>query len=196
VELADSVAITPHKMLGVPITCSFLLGRDVGLFHEANSVDAGYLFHTSDSEEIWDLGDLTPQCGRKGDALKMFLGWTFYGREGYARMIENAFKNAEYLFDRLATNPNFVMVSKAPLPCLQVCFYWARKGILSEDKKVNDRKTENIVRRLVMRGYMVDYAPGERGKFFRVVIGRETRKETVDGLVKAIEEVAEEVERS
>jgi len=41
IELADSVAITPHKMLGVPITCSFLLGRDINLFHEASSVDAG-----------------------------------------------------------------------------------------------------------------------------------------------------------
>jgi glutamate decarboxylase len=41
VERADSVAITPHKMMGVPITCSFLLGKDVGLFHEANTLPAG-----------------------------------------------------------------------------------------------------------------------------------------------------------
>ncbi|KAK5239249.1 Glutamate decarboxylase 2, partial [Exophiala xenobiotica] len=28
-ELADSIAINPHKMLGVPVTCSFLLLKDL-----------------------------------------------------------------------------------------------------------------------------------------------------------------------
>jgi glutamate/tyrosine decarboxylase-like PLP-dependent enzyme len=41
VERADSVAVTPHKMLGVPLTCSFLLGKDVREFHEANTLPAG-----------------------------------------------------------------------------------------------------------------------------------------------------------
>ena len=36
---------------------------------------------------------------------------------------------------------------------------------------------------------MIDYAPGEDGKFFRVVINGQTRIETVEGLVKGIEEV-------
>jgi glutamate decarboxylase len=38
-------------------------------------------------------------------------------------------------------------------------------------------------------GFMVDYAPGEKGSFFRVVVNRETTRGTIDGLIKAIEEV-------
>jgi hypothetical protein len=35
----------------------------------------------------------------------------------------------------------------------------------------------------------VDYAPGEDGKFFRVVVNGQTKRGTVEGLVKAIAEV-------
>lgn len=41
VERADSVGITPHKMLGVPMTCSFLVGKDIRQFHAANTLPAG-----------------------------------------------------------------------------------------------------------------------------------------------------------
>jgi glutamate decarboxylase len=40
VEKADSIAINPHKMLGVPVTCSFLLGKDLRKFHKANTLPA------------------------------------------------------------------------------------------------------------------------------------------------------------
>jgi hypothetical protein len=83
-EKAHSIAINPHKMLGVPVTCSFLLAADLRQFHRANTLPAGYLFHTEpkpdgansnsncieapseldpDSPEVWDLADLTLQCG-------------------------------------------------------------------------------------------------------------------------------------
>jgi glutamate decarboxylase len=41
VERANSIAINPHKMLGVPLTCSFLLGKDMRQFHKANTLPAG-----------------------------------------------------------------------------------------------------------------------------------------------------------
>lgn len=193
IELADSVAITPHKLLGVPVTCSFLLGPDLNLFHQASSIEAGYLFHEKVGDEVYDLAELTPQCGRKGDALKLFLGWTYYGTEGYAKILEDAYETAEYFYSLLDANPNFVLVSKSPLPCLQICFYWAKGGVLSEDLEVNDMVTANVVHGLVARGYMIDYAPGEQGKFFRVVVNRDTKRETVEGLITAIEDVAGQV---
>lgn len=86
IEQADSVAVNPHKMMGTPVTCSFLLGPDLRKFHKANTLPAGYLFHESSGEEVWDLADLTLQCGRRGDSLKLGLSWMYYGREGYERM--------------------------------------------------------------------------------------------------------------
>ena len=40
-EKADSIVISPHKMLGVPMTCSFLLGRDMREFWKAMTLPAG-----------------------------------------------------------------------------------------------------------------------------------------------------------
>ncbi|KAB8232677.1 pyridoxal phosphate-dependent decarboxylase family protein [Aspergillus alliaceus] len=48
-NLADSIAYNPHKLLGVPQICSFLLGRDLRTFWYANSLTAGYLFHQDES---------------------------------------------------------------------------------------------------------------------------------------------------
>jgi nucleolar protein 9 len=41
VERADSIAFNPHKMLGVPVTCSFLLGKDMRQFWKAMTLPAG-----------------------------------------------------------------------------------------------------------------------------------------------------------
>ncbi|KAL2072118.1 hypothetical protein VTL71DRAFT_11461 [Oculimacula yallundae] len=189
-ELADSLAVNPHKMMGVPMTCSFLLCPDLMKFHKANTLPAGYLFHEdSDSGEVWDLADLTLQCGRRGDSLKLALSWIYYGSSGFAAQIDAAFDIASYLATKIQDSKDFVLVSENPPPCLQVCFYYAKEAKLSAEKEDNTRTTSEIAKKLLPRGFMVDYAPGEKGSFFRVVVNRETRRQTVDGLVLAIEDV-------
>jgi glutamate decarboxylase len=254
-HLADSIATNPHKMMGVPIVCSFLLGRDLRQFHEANTLRAGYLFHdaeiddeikaskdidaehesellngvnghteTEDWKEPDDLADLTLQCGRRGDALKLFMAWRYYGLDGYRMKIENAYDIACHMASLVARNPNFVLVSSRQPPCLQVCFYYAPHGNLlfsltSENgtiippllrsatsveekdavlEKHNTKVTQRITKRLVQRGFMVDFAPaleGEtwKGKFFRVVVNIHTPKETVERLLGDIEALGEQV---
>ncbi|KAL4906738.1 hypothetical protein BDW74DRAFT_126771 [Aspergillus multicolor] len=225
-EKANSIAINPHKMLGVPVTCSFLLASDLRQFHRANTLPAGYLFHNSDDEsaapvqngiggafelesdspEIWDLADLTLQCGRRADSLKLFLGWTYYGTAGYERQIDTACETTAYLATLIQDHPDFILVSQNPPPCLQVCFYYAPgknllhpRGVVSNETqraKDNSKVTEQITHAIVARGFMVDYAPpsGDEdavgdGKFFRCVVNVQTTRETVEGLVRAIEEV-------
>ncbi|KAL4970110.1 uncharacterized protein BDV14DRAFT_187016 [Aspergillus stella-maris] len=227
-EKANSIAINPHKMLGVPVTCSFLLASDLRQFHRANTLPAGYLFHNDDenanptnnqlespselapdSPEIWDLADLTLQCGRRADSLKLFLSWTYYGTSGYERQIDTACDTAAYLATLIQDNPDFILVSQNPPPCLQVCFYYAPGGKLLHPRetgavvssetaraKANSKVTEQITHAIVSRGFMVDYAPpsGDEdavgdGKFFRCVVNVQTTRATVEGLVRAIEEV-------
>lgn len=227
-EKADSIAINPHKMLGVPVTCSFLLGADLRQFHRANTLPAGYLFHnnlkldhtngdlTSDSQidspEIWDLADLTLQCGRRADSLKLFLSWTYYGSEGYERRINKASDTAAHMATLIDKHPDFVLVSENPPPCLQICFYYAPgkrftyeagDSFESDDVRAakNSRVTEEVARAIVSKGYMVDYAPptGDdvdfkgKGKFFRCVVNISTERRTVEGLIHAIEEVGPSV---
>ncbi|KAL9578882.1 MAG: hypothetical protein Q9203_006930, partial [Teloschistes exilis] len=142
---ADSIAVNPHKMMGVPVTCSFLLGADLRQFHKANTLPASYLFHSdADSNahgdgdgadvvgeggrrkekqnhpsEIYDLADLTLQCGRRGDALKLHLSWSYHGTSGYRSQIETAFATASYFANLVAQHEDLVLVSENPPPCLQ-----------------------------------------------------------------------------
>lgn len=41
VQRANSITMNPHKMLGVPVTCSFLLGKDMQQFWKAMTLPAG-----------------------------------------------------------------------------------------------------------------------------------------------------------
>lgn len=199
-ELANSLTVNPHKMLNVPVICSFLLTNDLSVFKKANSLPAGYLFHGDDDEgsdednkEYWDLADLTLQCGRRGDALKLALSWVYYGAAGFEKQVDHAFDMASYLATLVADHPNFELLSSNPPPCLQVCFYYAPGGQISEEKSENTRRTSEMVKKLVPRGFMIDYAPGPRGSFFRVVVNCQTLKGTVEGLLKALQEVGREV---
>ncbi|OAA59855.1 pyridoxal phosphate-dependent decarboxylase [Niveomyces insectorum RCEF 264] len=209
-HLADSLTVNPHKMLNVPVTCSFLLGPDLRKFHRANTLPAGYLFHTADADpdadddytEVWDLADLTLQCGRHGDSLKLALAWVYEGAAGFAQQTDHAFAMAALMADRIAKRPDlFSLVSTNPPPCLQICFYYADPasnngtgGRPHADKAVNTRRTREAVQLLIRRGFMVDFAPGEHGSFFRVVLNRQTRAGTVEGLLRALELVRREVD--
>ena len=237
-ELADSIAVNPHKMMGVPLTCSFLLGADLQQFHAANTLPAGYLFHSEPpgaeedgsaeaSEPEWqepiDQADLTLQCGRRGDSLKLFLSWQYYGTEGYSRMITEAHSVATHFAKVVKAHPDLILVSEVPPPCLQVCFYYAPSKTMtyrprpsspsSSSSSIdsatptqseiasgnqNSQITSTVAKRLIKKGFMIDYAPALEGrewmgKFFRVVVNISTRRATVERLVEALTEVGGEV---
>ncbi|KAI1004891.1 L-aspartate decarboxylase [Podosphaera aphanis] len=194
-HLADSLAVNPHKMMGVPVTCSFLLSPDLRKFHASNTLPAGYLFHSDlPSEEVWDLADLTLQCGRRPDSLKLALAWIYYGKDGFEQQVDHAFSIASYFASQVQANPAFHLTSENPPPCLQVCFYYTGKSELKADEERNRKITSHIADALVPKGFMVDYAPGMSGPFLRVVVNRNSRKSTIDSLIKAIEEIGSEYE--
>jgi len=194
--LADSLTINPQKMLNVPMTCSFLLTNDLKRFHDACSLRAEYLFHDAEDEDdqVWDLADLTLQCGRRADSLKMALAWIYYGAAGFEKGVDHAFDMAAHLATLVAESPDFELLSPNPPPCLQVCFYYAPEGgRASEDKEENTKRTRTMVRKMLERGFMFDFAPGPRGYFFRIVMNCQTLQGTVDGLFKALCEVGHDL---
>lgn len=187
VHLADSITVNPHKMLGIPVTCSFLLGRDMREFQRASTTDAGYLFHgdADRDTDTFDLADYTPQCGRKGDSLKMYLAWVYFGSGGFQARVERAFQRARQLFRLLEHCEDILLVTRWPVPCLQICFYCgpARNTLPTN----NTRRTKALVSRLSRRGFMVDFAPGEYGHFLRVVVNGETLSSTIESLANCIQ---------
>lgn len=175
-ERANSITVNPHKALGVPATCSFLLFPDQRVLQEANSLQAPYLFHNNfSSEENYDLADGTMGCGRRPDAVKLYLGWRWFGTQGYRDRIDYAISLSKYLAEQVLSKNELVLVSEFPPPFLQICFYYAPNGVLSEIPNENTNATRFIAKRLHETGkFLVDYAPehgkDSRGEFFRVVV--------------------------
>lgn len=104
VERADSLAWNPHKTMGVPLHCSALLVREPGRLLATFAHHADYLFHDT-AEAARDRGDMTLQCGRRVDALKLWLAWQAQGDEGYRRRVESAFANVAAARRLLAERP-------------------------------------------------------------------------------------------
>ncbi|KAK9364796.1 pyridoxal phosphate-dependent transferase [Lipomyces kononenkoae] len=197
VELADSLTVNPHKMLGVPLTCSFLLAPDHRIFQKASSLRAPYLYHSDVTDgEDFDMGDSTMGCGRRADSLKLFLGWKWYGTDGYATRVEQAFSVTAHLANLVSNRRGFYLISSNPPPCLQTCFYYSPRGHpLENDAEYNTKVTRTISHELQASGrFLVDYAPPTKadgkGEFFRAVVNAPTTTmETVEELVEAIETI-------
>ncbi|ORX58875.1 PLP-dependent transferase [Hesseltinella vesiculosa] len=177
-QLVDSFTMNPHKLLGVPLQCSMLLAKEGhGLFAEANSLQADYLFHGNE----YDLGAGTIGCGRRPDALKVFLAWKFYGQQGLGKRVDRAIATTKALTDHLRQRPGFHLVQEPPF--VQVCFWylpehldwqrWRRDG--SYDSKVS-QVTRSLHEKVNQSGrFLVDRAPlVDQPDFFRLVINAPT----------------------
>ncbi|KAG0344138.1 hypothetical protein BG004_004701 [Podila humilis] len=140
-ELAQSITINPHKMLQTSLQCSLLLVPDTTIFPRANALNANYLFHG----QSHDLGDGTLGCGRRSDAIKLFLAWKYYGKLGFQTRIEKSFSNVAQFVKLLAANDyNHQRIQMLPLgndlksedgktatsrpSLLQICFWYRPKG--------------------------------------------------------------------
>ena len=116
-ERADSITWDAHKLLTVPLTCSAMLTRRPGLCAQAFDEPASYLFQ---DDALLDPGRGSLQCGRKNDALKLWLMWKHHGDEGLAARVDQLFALANHLASRVQENPR-LRLAKRPAS-VNVCF--------------------------------------------------------------------------
>ncbi|EMG49902.1 dtxS4 L-aspartate decarboxylase dtxS4 [Candida maltosa Xu316] len=198
-QYADSITVNPHKMLGIPNTCSFLLLPQVANFQTAMSLKAPYLFHGRESgdDENYDLADGTMGCGRRSDAFKFYLGWLYYGQKGFAERVDHAYSIMEYFVQKIKHDGSFEIVGPQSPQCLQVCFYYHPSTVKDKD---NTTITRYISRELHKLGkYLVDFSPNPvddtQGEFFRVVFNSPAlTTEIIDDLIASIVKVGKELE--
>ena len=90
VERSDSFVWNLHKMMGITQQCTALLMREPERLAACFSTGADYLFQPDKQFGEWDSGDRTFQCGRRVDALKLWLAWKTRGDAGFAARIDHA----------------------------------------------------------------------------------------------------------
>jgi glutamate/tyrosine decarboxylase-like PLP-dependent enzyme len=119
-EKADSFVWNAHKLMGLPLICSILLVKEKGQLLRTNSVSGtDYIFH-DEAYGAFDLGPMSLQCGRRVDALKLWLSWKYYGDKGYADRVDRFFELAAYAEDIVKKTPSLELM--APRSSVNVCF--------------------------------------------------------------------------
>ncbi|MEM9534091.1 MAG: aminotransferase class V-fold PLP-dependent enzyme [Cyanobacteria bacterium P01_E01_bin.45] len=194
VEAADSVVWDAHKMMGMPLTCSVLLVKHRGSMLDTFATDGtGYIFHGDrfheGSDDLEDLGPSSMHCGRRADALKLWLAWKHLGDRGWERQIDRYFHLAAYAELLVQEHPQLQLV--APRQSLNLCFQYCPQTELDPSTLV-----PQIRQILLEEGTaMVNYARlGDRVAFRLVICNNQTTEADIAHLLDEIVAIGRRLE--
>ncbi len=102
IELADSIAVDPHKGLSIPFGVGALLVRDEGHLIDANQGRGAYLLEEDHYSGIRDIAALSPELSRPFRALQMWLPLHLHGVAPFRHALESSLDLAEYAHRRLS----------------------------------------------------------------------------------------------
>lgn len=163
IALADSLSWSLHKIMGIPLVCAVLLTKKTGVLNESFAVSADYLFHHNDD---FDLGQKSLQCGRRVDALKLWLAWKNEGDEGFEKRINALMKLSHQFADNIQEHNNMELLSPPESPI--VCFRYSKKGLtLDESNILNKRIRDKIFDE---GGLLFNYSTYNNRVYLRCVI--------------------------
>jgi glutamate/tyrosine decarboxylase-like PLP-dependent enzyme len=191
----DSVTFDFHKLLGGTLTKALFVTQHLGLLSEANScAGTQYIFH-EDQDSFFDTGTKAIQCGRKVDAVSLWMTWKYLGHNGYKSYVEKLMNLRAVALNQISKY-GFELLHQPEY--LNICF---RIPISKNSKFENNRTTcsqfQKLVRsELIKNGHvMVNYSSTENeGVFIRLVLSHlRLDEEVIKDIFKIIFETSEKV---
>jgi aromatic-L-amino-acid/L-tryptophan decarboxylase len=131
VERADSFVINPHKWLFVPLDFSALYTRHPEILRAVFSLVPEYLRGDAGHAET-NYMDYGIQLGRRFRALKAWMVWRTFGREGLAARIREHIRLARLCADWIEGQDDFELL--APVTMAVVCFRARPPELAQEDE--------------------------------------------------------------
>lgn len=190
VAQADSVVWDAHKMMGMTLMCSVLLVKQRGLMLNTFSTEGtDYLFHAADTELI-DLGPGTMHCGRRVDAVKLWLTWKHLGDRGWAARIDHYFELAAYAEALINAHDSLELV--VPRQSLNLCFQYIPKHPTQDPNELTLRIRQVLWEKGIA---MVNYAKiGDRVAFRLVLCNNQSSQEDVKAFFDALAAIGQRLE--
>ncbi len=137
---SDSLVMNPHKMLFVPFDFSALYVRDIKRLRDVFTLVPEYLRGDASQAEI-NYMDYGVQLGRRFRALKAWMVWRAFGREGIAARIREHLRLAQVFTKWVKEDPRFEI--SAPTVMGVVCFRIKAADDATADK-LNSKFVETI----------------------------------------------------
>ena len=152
---ADSIVVNPHKMLFVPLDFSALYLRDIGRLRRLFTLTPEYL-HLRDpvGAEI-NYMDYGVQLGRRFRALKAWVVWRAFGREGIAARIRDHLRLAKLFAKWIENDKRFELAAPVVMPV--VCFRFVGRDAALRRPRTSQRdvpttgKIDNLNAKIVER---------------------------------------------
>jgi L-2,4-diaminobutyrate decarboxylase len=104
-DLADSLAWDPHKMLWMSLSLGIVLVRDGRWLRRAFEADAPYLFNAERASD--NIGEMTIQCSKRADAVKLWLTLQMFGTRPFVEAMEHVTDLTRYLYDAVLASSDF-----------------------------------------------------------------------------------------
>ena len=173
---ADSFSWDPHKMMWMPLSLGTILVRDGIWLRRAFEADAPYLFNAGTD----NLGEMTIQCSKRADAIKLWLVLRSRGVQPIVEAMEHVTAMTRYLYERVVESEDFEPVHE---PELNI-FCFRRIGF-------DDEQTAALREAVLRSGrawITTTVLRGERVLRVTTMNPRTTEKE-MDGLLELLREV-------
>ncbi len=188
---ADSFAWNPHKLMNIPLICSTLLIKEKGTLNDnLSTMDSNYIFHDHEFES-YDLGQMSLQCGRRVDSLKLWLAWKYFGDSGYEERINTLFEISKYAQKKVEASDKLELM--APVSFLNICF----RFLPDADLDINEFNLQ-LRQRLLNNGMsMVNYGFLDDQLTIRLVLANpEVEKNDIDTFFENVMAVANELTKA
>ncbi|MEA2326206.1 MAG: L-2,4-diaminobutyrate decarboxylase, partial [Thermoanaerobaculia bacterium] len=104
-DLADSLAWDPHKILWMSLSLGVILVRDGRWLRRAFEADAPYLFNAERASD--NIGEMTIQCSKRADAIKLWLTLQMFGTRPFVEAMEHVTDLTRYLYDAVVASSDF-----------------------------------------------------------------------------------------
>jgi glutamate/tyrosine decarboxylase-like PLP-dependent enzyme len=121
-ELADSLALDPHKWLGVPVDCGCVLFRDSAGPRDAFSLVPPYLRDDGADELGW-FSEYGPEQTRPFRALRVWATIAHLGGDGIVQLVRRTTRLAQTLATMIEAADDFDLIT-APVTSVVAFRYW------------------------------------------------------------------------
>ena len=189
-HLADSFAWDAHKLMNVPITAAVVLVKQAGqLKHAVAGGGSEYLFH-NDANAEYNLGERSLQCGRRADALKVWLSWKAVGSNGFSAKVDYLQTLKEQCVEMIQASPNIELLT--PAVYLNILFRFKDDSKSEQElSKLNVELCKSILKR---GGAYVDHAKYKKRTGIRLILAnQETQLLHIERLLNDVERIGKEL---
>ncbi|MBV1850154.1 pyridoxal phosphate-dependent decarboxylase family protein [Catellatospora tritici] len=128
-DRADSLALDPHKWLGVPVDCGCVLVREPSALRDTFSLVPAYLRDDAAGDLGW-FAEYGPEQTRPLRALRVWATLSHLGRDGVVDLVGQTVARTRELADLLAAAPDFELL--APVVTAIAAFRHRPAGVTDE----------------------------------------------------------------